>query len=500
MIRVAGYCRVSTGKEDQHNSFESQQRFFREYIQRNPEWVFFEIYADEGITGTSTHKRQHFNRMIGDAYNNKFDLILTKEVSRFSRNILDTILYTRELKALGIGVVFMSDGFCSLDPDAELRLSIMGSIAQEESRKTSTRVKWGQTRQMERGVVFGRSLLGYDVKNGILAVEPKGAQIVKLIFYKYGIEKKGTSTIARELKDGRYSTFYNRSEWSAATIMKILKNEKYVGDLLQKKSFTPDYLTHKKKYNHGEEKYIYLQNHHEAIIDRALWNTVQEEIINRNRKTNASGSATRYLFSGKIRCAECGAAFVSRMKAKSDGTFYRRWACYNAVKYGSAACNIGKHLRDDLLRDIMLYIISNLKINAEAIGNDVVLLIKNLFSHSKTDGGKCTVQQLGLISAKKTKAIDAYLSGVLSKDAYQQIIQEYENTEDKLREKLEKEQKLSQYSYSELYEKVMTILCVKSFSDAFIKELLDHITVAKDGCVTVQLNGLDTKWVFMLER
>ena len=201
MIRVASYCRVSTDQEDQANSFVSQQLYFRQYVQRQPDWELYEIYADEGITGTSTKKRAAFNRMIHDAYMGKFQLIITKEVSRFSRNILDTISFTRELKEIGVGVLFMNDGIHTLDPDAELRLSIMASIAQEESRKTSSRVKWGQTRQMERGVVFGQSLLGYDVKNGKLTVEPEGAALVRLIFHKYGVEKKGTSVIARELQE-----------------------------------------------------------------------------------------------------------------------------------------------------------------------------------------------------------------------------------------------------------------------------------------------------------
>ena len=161
MIPVASYCRVSTDKDDQANSFESQRRYFQEYINRQPDWELYLTYADEGITGTSTKKRAAFNRMIRDARLGKFRLILTKEVSRFSRNILDTIAYTRELRQLGIGVLFMNDGINTLDPDAELRLSIMASIAQEESRKTSSRVKWGQTRQMERGVVFFFAILLY---------------------------------------------------------------------------------------------------------------------------------------------------------------------------------------------------------------------------------------------------------------------------------------------------------------------------------------------------
>ena len=150
--------------------------------------------------------------MIHDAHLGKFKLILTKEVSRFSRNILDTISYTRELKQIGVGVLFMNDGISTLEPDPELRLSIMGSIAQEESRKTSSRVKWGQTRQMERGVVFGRSLLGYDVKDGHMSVEPEGAALVRLIFHKYGIEKKGTSVIARELREAGFLTYRRNSQ------------------------------------------------------------------------------------------------------------------------------------------------------------------------------------------------------------------------------------------------------------------------------------------------
>ena len=330
MIFVASYCRVSTDSADQTNSFEAQQRYFKEYIDRQPEWELYEIYADEGITGTSTKKRAAFNRMIHDAHMGKFKLIITKEVSRFSRNILDTISYTRELRRLGVGVLFMNDGISTLEPDAELRLSIMGSIAQEESRKTSSRVKWGQIRQMERGVVFGRSLLGYTVKDGRMTVEPEGAALVRLIFNKYGIEKKGTTVIARELREAGYLTYRGNSKWSNSHILKILKNEKYVGDLVQKKTFTPDYLTHAKKYNYGEEELVVIENHHEPIIDRDLWNLVQSEIARRNRHgTLGAGHSNRYVFSGRIKCGACGASFVSRQRKRKDA----KWTENNIKKY-----------------------------------------------------------------------------------------------------------------------------------------------------------------------
>ena len=230
MIMVASYCRVSTDKEDQANSFASQQRYFKEYIDRQPDWELYRVYADEGITGTSTKKRVQFNHMISDAKMGKFQIILTKEVSRFSRNILDTIAYTRELRHLGIGVVFLTDGIDTLEPDAELRLSILGSIAQEESRKTSTRVKWGQTRRMEQGVVFGRSLLGYDVRGGQLFINPEGAKTVQLIFHKYVLEHKGAWTIARELQDAGLRTLTGTTQWRNSGVLKILK--KTVSNLL----------------------------------------------------------------------------------------------------------------------------------------------------------------------------------------------------------------------------------------------------------------------------
>ena len=393
MIRVASYCRVSTDQEDQANSFVSQQLYFRQYVQRQPDWELYEIYADEGITGTSTKKRAAFNRMIHDAYMGKFQLIITKEVSRFSRNILDTISFTRELKEIGVGVLFMNDGIHTLDPDAELRLSIMASIAQEESRKTSSRVKWGQTRQMERGVVFGQSLLGYDVKNGKLTVEPEGAALVRLIFHKYGVEKKGTSVIARELQEAGYRTYSGNVKWSTSQIVKMLKNEKYVGDLVQKKTITPDYLTHAKKYNHGEEEMIVIKSHHEPIIDRDLWNLVQSELKQRNRHGKPdTGHSNRYGLSGKIQCGACGATFVSRKKKTQTG----RLLCIlvlrqrHGIRQTASGCpgkldwmRPGGGISDEVAMDMVKQVLAALPIDQE----EVIHNVTDLAVKAIQDGG-----------------------------------------------------------------------------------------------------------------
>ena len=222
MLQVAAYCRVSTDKEDQANSFEAQQRYFRDYIERQPDWVLQGIYADEGISGTSTRKRVEFNKMLHAAELGQIDLIVTKEVSRFTRNTVDALQITRDLRRRGVGVLFLNDSLDTRTNDGELRLTIMSSVAQDESRKTSERSKWGQTRSMEKGVVFGGSLLGYDVIGGKMTVNPEGAEVVRLIFHKYLQERKGCSTIARELREAGGEAVSFRADLTKAEEAKAL--------------------------------------------------------------------------------------------------------------------------------------------------------------------------------------------------------------------------------------------------------------------------------------
>lgn len=332
--RVAAYCRVSTDREDQANSFESQQRYFREYIERNPDWELYEIFADEGISGTSTKKRKEFNRMIACAGDGDFDLIITKEISRFARNTLDSIYYTRDLKKHGVGVIFLNDNINTLDSDAELRLTIMSSIAQEESRRISERVKWGQKRRMEQGVVFGRSMLGYDVRDGKMYVNGEGAEIVRRIFHKFVDEGKGTHVIARELREEGIMPM-RAGEWQNTVILRIIRNEKYCGDLVQKKTYTPDFLSHEKKCNRGQEEFVVIKDHHEPIISRELFEEANRILDLRSRSQKGKPKySRRYPFSGKIRCGRCGAVYVARYKTRKDGSTYKAWRCGEAAAHG----------------------------------------------------------------------------------------------------------------------------------------------------------------------
>lgn len=518
-MKVATYCRVSTDRDDQANSFESQRRYFKEYIDRQPDWELYQVYADEGITGTSTKKRVAFNHMIADAHLGKFQLILTKEVSRFSRNILDTISYTRELKALGVGVVFMNDGINSLEPDAELRLSIMGSMAQEESRKTSSRVKWGQTRRMEQGVVFGRSLLGYDVKEGHITVNQEGAEIIRQIFYKYGVEKKGTSVIARELREAGYKTLGGNAKWSNSYIVKVLKNEKYVGDLVQKKTITPDYLSHAKKYNHGEEELVVIRDHHEPIIDRELWDIVQAELKKRDRHgTLGQGHSNRYVFSGKIKCGECGASFVSRQKRRRDGTSYKRWGCFTATTEGrvhedlqgnQVGCDVGKMLRDELAMDILKQSLASLQMDVEGIIRNVTVLAVEAIQAGEAQGGECSeeleyrIEQLG---QKKADVLDAFISRQITKDEMKLVNERYDRELDDLRNRLEAARSKAGISYeletlrNDVKKKITALVGGETDSEVFYKNLLDHMVVYRDRRVEVYLSLLPQKWTFILEN
>lgn len=519
MIKVASYCRVSTDKDDQANSFESQQRYFKEYIDRQPDWELYDIYADEGITGTSTKKRARFNQMIYDAHMGKFNIIITKEVSRFSRNILDTISYTRELKALSVYVIFMNDGITTSDPDAELRLSIMGSLAQEESRKTSARVKWGQARRMEQGVVFGRSMLGYDVKDGKMTINPEGAEIVKLIFYKYGNEKKGTSVIARELREAGYKSYTGNTKWSNTHIIKILKNEKYVGDLVQKKTITPDYLTHAKKYNHGEEKLICIENHHEPIIERDLWNLVQEELTKRNLNCNyGKGHSNRYVFSGKIKCGKCGASFVSRQRKRKDGSTYKRWGCITAANEGrvhrdlqgnEVGCDIGKQIRDELAMDMLKQSLSTIQMDKKWIINNVVAIAMDAIAaceHEDFDSIEKLQYEIEQVMEKKQNVLDAFFSKSITKEDMRMMNEHYDKQISELQERLENVRAREQIHYetgslkNDVQKQVTDMISGLTESEIFYKNVLDQMVVYPNQRVEVKLNLLPQKWTFVLQK
>lgn len=493
MIKVAAYCRVSTDSTDQSNSFDAQQRYFRNYIEANKDWELYEIYADEGITGTSTRKRTQFNQMIRDAYAGMFSLIVTKEVSRFSRNILDTISYTRELRSIGVGVYFATDRIHTMDPESEMLLSLLASMAQEESRKTSTRVTWGQTRQMERGVVFGPSLLGYWVNEGALTINRDEAWIVRLIFHKYAVEQTGITEIARYLTSKGCHTHTGSTRWQPGTVAKILKNEKYVGDLIQKKTYTPDYLTHEKRKNKGEVPTVEHSNHHEPIISREIWNLTQQRLAQNRKQKNADwGHSNRYVFSGKIRCGECGKVFVCRTKYLNDGKKVRRWSCRGAVCGGTDVCSIGKLIRDDDAMHMVKTAIESLQLDIDALAHSIYYLTKT----SNTPEHRQVEQNIARMMKKKKRMLDSYFSGNISMDDMILLKGQYEAQITSLQQLMLPKDDANIINSSSAESVIKRILMGEETSEVFYKTLLDSLTVFKDGRLELRLNGLTNIFVF----
>jgi len=503
MKRVAAYCRVSTENDDQINSLKSQIKYFNDYIEHNPLWTLSEVYVDEGITGTSTKKRFSFNRMISDAQNKKFDLIVTKEISRFARNTLDSILYTRKLKELGIGVIFMNDNINTLDPDAELRLTIMSSIAQEESRKTSERVKWGQKRRMEQGVVFGRDMLGYNVCDGKLFVNKEGAETVRLIFHKFVNEDKGTHVIARELQEAGIPTATYMKNWSNTVILRILRNEKYCGDLIQKKTYTQSYLNHDKKYNRGEEKLVELHDHHEPIISRELFEKAQKELIRRSPSNEQKAKhSNRYCFSGKIKCGICGSTFVSRTKKRKDGSVHKTWRCYELAKHGSQhidkagnqiGCN-NRTLNDDDLKLIMQQVITNLNFDKDSIIQNLKKVIHSaLNANTKDNSPQNLGKKIQTLDGKKQSLIELYLNNNISKENFENMTLKC-NIEIA---KIEQEctflvgYKKNCVEQNQLDKNILSTICNLTsgdlWDDSFYRHIFDKIIIKENNCLEIHL-------------
>jgi len=333
------------------------------------------------------------------------------------------------------------------------------------------------------------------------------------------LEKKGTSVIARELRNRGIRSYSGNTSWAGSHIIKILRNEKYVGDLVQKKTFTPDYLTHAKRYNHGEEPMVELQDHHEPIIDRELWNVVQAELARRNPHGEQSfGHSNRYLFSGKIKCGECGASFVSRKKKRKDGSVYRRWGCCTAavdgrrhadVQGNMVGCDVGKMLRDELALDILKQAVAALGLDRKRIIDNVTALAMEAIragERGSADSAEKLEKEMEQLTKKKEDVLDAFFSKSITKEEMRMMNERYDSRLSQLREWLsalrEREGPpcgAGQLS-ADVKSQVSAILGGEMVSEVFYKSILDQMIVYPDSSVELRLNLLPMKWTFVLEK
>lgn len=492
MLRAAAYCRVSTDKDDQINSMENQKRYFEEYINRNKEWKFTELYVDEGISGTSVKKRMGFRKMIADAEKKKFDLLLTKEISRFARNTLDSILYTRQLKSLGIGVIFLNDNINTMEADSELRLTIMAGIAQEESRKISERVKWGQKRSMENKVAFGSRVYGYNIANGKLSVNPEEADIVRTIFRLY-MEGMGSHILAKELRNKGVLTPTGSRNWTNATILRILKNEKYIGILKQRKQITTDFLNHTRKRNEGEEEYIVIESNHEPIIDRVTFDTAQHEIQERMTfQFSKTKYSNRYPWSGKLECANCGSKYKRTIRHKGKSFEKVVWRCTENIKNGTEKVNArgikegcaAKAIEESVLQKAFLELLQNIVKDKDAILNDLEKIIIRVMEEGKnTSCLKTLKDSIEKIDARKDKLIELFSDGIISKDEFRkrnhQLNIQLEELNNKIRQAEEEREKHQDEGNmpGKIREVVRKSGNAREFSEGICRELLKKVII-----------------------
>lgn len=348
-LRVAAYARVSTDDEEQQTSYEAQVDYYTKKIRENPEWIFVEVYADEGITGTSTKRRKNFNRMIDDAMVGRIDRIITKSVSRFARNTVDTLTTVRKLKEKGVGVTFEKENIDTLDSKGELFITIMSSLAQEESRSISENVTWGWRKRIADGKVSVAysHFLGYEKgPDGNMQIVEEEAKVVREIYAMF-LDGKTPSGIAAALTKRSVPTPAGKATWQASTVKSILSNEKYRGDALLQKTFTVDFLTKKAKVNEGEAPQYYVENSHPAIVSGEVFELVQAELAKRRQRGGRTSAVTP--FSGRLVCGECGAYFGSKVWHSTDAYRSVIYRCNRKYEKKGAPCP-SPHVREEELR------------------------------------------------------------------------------------------------------------------------------------------------------
>ena len=488
-LRVTFYARVSTDKDEQLNSLENQVQYYTELIQSKPNWTYIPGYIDEGISGTSTRKRDSFLRMISDAKAGRFDFIITKEISRFSRSTLDSIQYTQELLEHDVGVLFQNDNINTLDSDSEFRLVVMAGVAQDEVRKLSERLKFGFRQAIKNGHVLGNDKLwGYDKKDCVLTINETEATVVRRIFHLYANEQMGIRRISQQLYDEGF-TSRKGNAFNVLTIRHILENPKYKGWYCANKSQTVDYRSKRKIFLDESEWVMYPDPSIPAIVSEELWDRANALYKRRSAQMMSHQSAAefhnRYPYSGKIICEEHGTSFHRQVLKSSKGE-KEVWQCRVYRNRGRAACS-APQMRTSELDQIMVQIFDQLAQDKSAIVDAVMKVIQAVPNEHdyRQDAGRIE-SELSAIYAKKDRLLEMSIEGALStaefkqrNDAFNQQIHELERQIEVLKAEEEK----SQISVEQLGKIKAALEEELSFQNgvnsALVATILDHIVVKK---------------------
>lgn len=499
--RVAAYARVSTDQEEQLTSYEAQVDYYTNYIKSRSDWEFVDVYTDEGISGTSTKRREGFNKMVESAMAGNIDLIITKSVSRFARNTVDSLTTIRKLKDIGCECYFEKENIWTFDGKGELLLTIMSSLAQEESRSISENVKWGHRKRFADGKVsvpYG-IFLGYKKgEDGNLAIDEEQAKIVRRIYREY-LSGSTAVAIAKGLTNDGIETPGHKQKWHASTVRSILTNEKYKGEALLQKYYTPDFLTKKQKLNKGEVQQYYVENNHPAIIEPDIFEMVQME-IERRLILNGKYSGTDILTS-RIKCGECGGSYGAKVWHSNDK--YRKIVYRCNKKYANDNKCSTPTLEKEEIENRFIKVVNDLIQNKNEVIGNLELIKSRISDITKLETRKNELEQVLTEQVNKIQElIELNCRVVRNQDEYQneydELIHEYEITklehqkiEHDISSKLAKKEAINQFIKTiKKQDKVLTefnkVLWGTLLESATIKDKNTIIFKFKDG---TEING-----------
>ena len=507
-LRVAAYCRVSTDDEEQLTSYEAQKNYYTDKIMTNKEWTMADIFADEGITGTSARKRPEFLRMIRQCKQGKIDIVLTKSISRFARNTVDCLNYVRALKELGIAVIFEKENMNTLEVDSEILITMLGAFAQSESESISANVRWGIRQAMKEGkaTIQYKYLYGYRKgDDGKPEIIPEQAEVVRRI---YDLFLSGTPVrgIQEYLNANSVPNINGEPKWARSAIDSILTNEKYCGDVLLQKTYIDDCINKKVKKNTGQLPMYLVQNHHEGIISRETFDAAQAELSRRNAgrspsKKNAptgrSRYSSKYALSDRMYCGECGTRYQRCTWRNRDGSKRIVWRCVSRVDYGNKYCHDSPTLDEEPLHRAILAainstvkdrdnIIYNLK---SAMENEVAPVVGQQLSLSEIDN------QLERLNAEFGKALAmASESGdhAAYSDRFREIMQKQtalKAQRDEIQGLLAESGKAAAHIEQCRQAAETTLSAITEWDEALIRQVVESVTVETGNEIIVALKS-----------
>ena len=502
-LRVTYYARVSSESDEQLNSLDNQISYYESFIKKNAQWTYVPGYVDEGLSGISTKKRKHFNEMIADAKDGQFDLIITKEISRFARNTVDSLQFTRDLLGWGVGVFFQNDNINTLDEDAELRLTIMSSIAQDELRKLSSRVKFGHQQAIKSSVVLGNSrIFGYQKDDKRLIIDESQAPMVRDLFRLYATGEYSMKQLEKIFYDQGYRN-YNGNKIAHTTLSGIISNPKYKGYYVGNKVRIVDMFTKKQKFLPPEEWVMFKDETGEivpAIVSEEIWDAANEVLQRRSEDVkNRQGICNHAnLLTGKLYCTHCGAAYYRRESKDREGNINSKWVCSNKINNGAAACP-SFPIYESEIKPILYEVFSETRADAEALLESYQQMFQELESDDETV--KQMEEQKRLIELadqKKNKLLELVTIGAITIANFKSMTaacdRDVENARAALKE-LE-EELLSKEEYKKHMNEVRTALdaAIKEansgiISNVFVTKYIDkiYVTLTDDDTANLEI-------------